>query len=273
MQALLVDVTKCTGCEQCVAACQQAHHLEPEIPVRKLRRDRLSSRRLTTIVALPKGGFAKKQCLHCLEPGCVDACLVGAIQKTSAGPVVYDKSKCIGCRYCMLACPVGIPRYEWEATVPYMQKCDLCHDRVAQGQSPICVDTCENGALTFGDRDELLALARATVRREPDQYLTHVYGEKELGGSSVLYITKEPLDVLGWPSQVGQRNLASFTWPVMSKTPVVAAGVAGFLIGTHFIIKRRMEVAAAERGQPPAEPESTESEPAEKTEDEGGAES
>jgi formate dehydrogenase iron-sulfur subunit len=273
MKAILVDVTKCTGCEQCVAACQKAHHLEPEIPVRKLSRDGLSSRRLTTVVALPAGGFAKKQCLHCLEPGCVDACLVGAIQKTSAGPVIYDRSKCIGCRYCMLACPVSIPRYEWEATIPYMQKCDFCQDRVTQGQSPICVGTCKNGALTFGDRDELLALAHATVRREPDKYLDHVYGEKELGGSSVLYITKEPLDVLGWPSQVGQRSLASFTWPVMSKTPVVAAGVATFLIGTHFIIKRRMEIEAAQHREQSPETESKEDDSAENTEDEGGAES
>ena len=273
MKAILIDVTKCTGCEQCVAACQQAHHLKPEIPVRKLSQDGLSSRRLTAVIALPAGGFAKKQCLHCLEPGCVGACPVGAIQKTSAGPVVYDRSKCMGCRYCMLACPVAIPRYEWEETLPYMQKCDLCHDRVAQGQRPICVGTCKNGALTFGDRDQLLALAHATVRREPDRYLGHVYGENELGGTSVLYISGQSLDVLGWPDRVGQRTLASFTWPVISKTPWVAAGVAGVLVGAHFIIKRRMEIEASQREQQSREPGSTEHGATETTEHEGEAES
>ena len=272
MKAILVDVTKCTACEQCVVGCQQAHHLKPEIPVPRLSRDRLSSRRLTTVVSLPAGGSAKKQCLHCLEPGCVGACPVGAIQKTSLGPVIYDKSRCMGCRYCMLACPVGIPRYEWEAAVPYMQKCDFCHERVAQGQIPICVGACKHGALIFGDRDQLLQMARAKVRRQPDRYLAHVYGDRELGGTSVLYITSEPLDVLGWSSEVGQRTMASFTWPVISKTPWVAAGVAGFLVGTHFIIKRRMEIEAAQRRVLSPDPETT-NDSVDTTKDEGGAES
>jgi formate dehydrogenase iron-sulfur subunit len=178
----------------------------------------------------------------------------------------------MGCRYCMLACPVGIPRYEWEAALPYMQKCDLCHERVTQGQIPICVGACKHGALAFGDRDRLLQAARAKVRQQPDRYLPHVYGDQELGGTSVLYITSEPLEALGWSSEVGQRTMASFTWPVISKTPWVAAGVAGFLVGAHFIIKRRMEIEAAQRRVPSTDPEATD-DSVDTTKDEGGVES
>jgi formate dehydrogenase iron-sulfur subunit len=201
------------------------------------------------LVKLSEGGFAKKQCLHCLEPGCVDACPAGAIRKTAEGPVVYDRDQCMGCRYCMLACPVGIPRYEWDQVVPYMKKCDLCHERVSQGEPTACADACPNGAIRYGERDELLALARSRISQSRGKYLSHIYGEKELGGTCVLYISGEPLERLGWPERVGNRSLATFTWPVISKTPWMAAGVAGLLIATHLVIKRRMEVQAAARDE------------------------
>jgi formate dehydrogenase iron-sulfur subunit len=123
--AILIDTTRCTGCQRCVAACTQANGFPPELPAASLRNDGLSSRRASTLVRLPHGGFAKRQCLHCLSPACVDACPVGAMRKTAAGSVVYDRDKCMGCRYCMLACPVGIPRYEWDKTLPYVVKCDM----------------------------------------------------------------------------------------------------------------------------------------------------
>jgi len=244
MKSLLIDVTRCTGCERCVEACRATHHLEDEIPARKQSRDGLTSRRFTTILPVHERRFVKKQCVHCLQPGCVDACLVGAITKTSAGPVIYDPSKCIGCRYCMLACPLGIPRYEWDKTLPYMKKCDMCADRLGKGEQPACVEACPNEVSVFGERGELLELARRRIAGNPGKYLQHIYGEKELGGTSVLYISDTPLDAFGWPEKIGRRSMMSYTWPVMAKTPWLAAGVAGLLLGTYTIIQRRMRLQA-----------------------------
>jgi formate dehydrogenase iron-sulfur subunit len=240
MKAILVDVTRCVGCEDCVQACTEANQLPPTLPARKLSGDGLSSRRLSAVVSLPEGGYAKKQCLHCVQPGCVDACLVGAMRKLAEGPVIYDRDRCIGCRYCMLACPVSIPRYEWEATIPYVQKCEMCHERLQRGDPPACVAACPYAALSFGERDSLLKTAHLRLQQEPNRYVQHVYGEHELGGTSILYITDEPLDKLGFPAQLDNRALASFTWPLISKTPWMATGVAGFLVATYYIVRRRM---------------------------------
>ncbi|MBN1609483.1 MAG: 4Fe-4S binding protein [Polyangiaceae bacterium] len=195
-------------------------------------------------MSLPRGGFAKTQCLHCMEPGCVSACPVGAMQKTAEGPVVYAREKCMGCRYCMLACPAGIPRYEWEKALPYVVKCDLCYPRVKRGSAPACVSACTNGALEFGERQVLLDRAHRRLAQGGARYLQHVYGEHDLGGTSVLYLANQPLTVLGWSDRVGEQALASFTWPLISKTPWMALGVGSLLVGTHLIIQRRMRIQA-----------------------------
>ena len=132
MYGILVDVTKCIGCEKCVAACTERNGLNPwqADRDRAVTSDGLSEHRLCTVLKVGDGRFARKSCMHCLEPSCVAACLVGALTKTPEGPVVYDRSKCIGCRYCMLACPFHVPRYEWDETIPYMIKCDMCADRL-----------------------------------------------------------------------------------------------------------------------------------------------
>ena len=137
--AILVDTTRCTGCEECVDACKQVNDLGAD----RLRPgqegvDGLSSTRFTTILRRPGDHFVKQQCRHCLEPTCVSVCLVGAMQKTPEGPVIYDSDLCIGCRYCLTACPYGIPRYEWDESVPYVRKCTLCAPRVEAGQEPAC---------------------------------------------------------------------------------------------------------------------------------------
>lgn len=244
MKAILIDVTKCTGCERCVEACRDSHKLGPDIPARKLSGDGLSSRRLSTVLTLPDQRFVKKQCVHCLEPGCVGACPVHAIDKTKKGPVVYNPSRCMGCRYCMIACPLDIPRYEWEKPLPYMKKCDMCFDRLCKGGVPACVEACREDACIFDDRNALLREAKRRLALEPNRYLQHIYGENELGGTSVLYISDRPLEALGWPENVGRRSIASYTWPIISKTPWVAATVGGLLVGTYAVIQRRMRLQA-----------------------------
>lgn len=159
--AILTDTTRCTGCESCVHACKQTYGLGRDRAWRwKERIDDLSATRFTTIENRPGGHHVRKQCRHCLEPACVSACLVGALQKTELGPVVYDQNRCMGCRYCMMACPYGIPRYEWQTAVPYVRKCILCYDRIKEGKQPACTEACPYNATIFGTRAEMLTEAR-----------------------------------------------------------------------------------------------------------------
>ena len=243
MKAILFDVTRCKGCEKCVQACVEANHLEEVLPAERARHDGLSSRRLMSVVEVGPGAFARKSCLHCLTPACVEACLVGAIRKTPEGPVTYDADKCIGCRYCMLACPVGIPRYEWDKKLPFVSKCSMCVERLEDGRSPACMEACPYEAMTFGERDDLLADAHQRIQAQPDTYLPHVYGETEMGGTCVLYISDVPLDSLGWPDEVGAKPLSAFTQPVMNATPAVALTVLGGVSALTWIIQRRNRMA------------------------------
>jgi formate dehydrogenase iron-sulfur subunit len=180
--------------------------------------------------------------MHCLEPSCVSTCLVGGITKSPEGPVIYDLDKCIGCRYCMLACSFHIPRYEWDKTVPFMKKCVMCYDRLQEGKIPACVDACPNHALHFGERETLLHQARKTIRKEPKKYIQHIWGEKEFGRTSVLYVSDVELSQLGF-SKFDMTAIPHLTDPLIEKTPVIGLTVACGLIGLNWIISRRIELA------------------------------
>ena len=243
MYGILVDVTRCVACEKCVAACLERNNKdrwEAEHD-RAVTKDGLSSHRFSTVLKVEEGRFARKSCMHCLEPSCVSACLVGGLSRTPEGAVVYDRDKCIGCRYCMLACPFHIPRYEWDKTIPYVAKCDLCIDRVRQNQSPACVEACSEGALKFGDRATLLREAHALINRHPERYLDHVWGESEFGGTSVMYVSDVDLASLGWPG-TDAVSIPSLTESLVHKTPFIGLGVAASLIGLNWIVKRRNEL-------------------------------
>jgi formate dehydrogenase iron-sulfur subunit len=245
VNAILVDVTKCTGCERCVAACVEENDLDPGRARidRATTRDGLSANRLVSLVQVEQGRFARMSCMHCLEPACVAACLVGGITKTPEGPVVYDPEKCIGCRYCMLACPFHVPRYEWEETVPFMRKCAGCFERTSDGGVPACVDACPEGALRFGERAGLLREARDLVAARSGTYLPRVWGEHEFGGTSVLYVSDVDLSPLGWPGE-GTDAIPALTEPLIEKTPFVGVGVASCLLAVNWVIRRRMRLAS-----------------------------
>jgi formate dehydrogenase iron-sulfur subunit len=250
MYGILVDVTRCTGCEKCVDACIKANDLnydKAQIDGVSTR-DGLSADRLSTIIKLGNGRFAKKSCMHCEEPSCVSACLVGGITKSPEGPVVYDPSKCIGCRYCMLACPFHIPRYEWDSTHPYMMKCDMCYDRLKEGQLPACVEACPNKAIVFGDREELLKKAHERIAANPKKYINHVWGEDEFGGTSVMYISDVDLDKLDWPN-VSSLSIPELTEPLISKTPFIGLSVMAGLLSINWVIGRRMKLAEERKKQ------------------------
>ncbi len=147
-KALLIDIKRCIGCMSCETACKQLHGFstDPE-PV--------LSDTAFTVVETRNDKFVRKLCMHCDDPACASACPVGAISKMALGPVVYDADKCIGCRYCMLACPYQVPRYQWTKLAPFVKKCDLCVDRVKAGKPTACAEACPVQATVFGDRDEL----------------------------------------------------------------------------------------------------------------------
>jgi formate dehydrogenase iron-sulfur subunit len=245
MIGILVDVTKCIGCYQCVEACAQAHHLREDLPLPQYSPDGLSASRWATIITQPGGHNIRKSCFHCLDPACVSACPVGAMVKTPEGPVVYSPKRCMGCRYCMMACPYGIPRYEWDQVVPYVRKCTMCHERLQEGQWPACVEACPEKAMVFGKRDELLAEAHQRLRAEPGKYIQKVYGEYEVGGTSVLYISDVLLDCLGYRGSPAQEPLPDLTWAWLDKTPVISFGVMALMAGTYWVIQRRTQMAAA----------------------------
>jgi formate dehydrogenase iron-sulfur subunit len=240
---ILVDVTRCTGCETCVAACVAANGKD----ARQAERDRatvpdgMSADRLSSILAVGDGRFARKSCMHCLEPSCVSACLVGGLTKTASGPVVYDPQKCIGCRYCMLACPFHVPRYEWDDTTPLVAKCDMCAARLAKGDVPACVAACPHEALVHGPRGALLVEARRRIADRPDAYLPRIWGEDEFGGTSVLYISDVDLATLDWPAD-DAGPIPSLTEPLIEKTPFIGITVASCLLGLNWVVRRRMQL-------------------------------
>ncbi len=244
MYGILVDVTKCIACEKCVMACVERNKLDSKLAERDraITSDGLSENRLSTILKVSDERFARKSCMHCVEPSCVSACLVGGITKSPEGPVVYDPDKCIGCRYCMLACPFHIPRYQWDKISPFMVKCDMCYDRVTDNQLPACVEACPQGVLEFGERDSLLKIAKMRIKQNPNKYLNHIWGEKEFGGTSVIYISDVDLAGIGWPEHEPEA-IPRLTEPLIHKTPFIGFSVAFGLVGINWIIKRRMKLA------------------------------
>ncbi|RJP73261.1 MAG: 4Fe-4S dicluster domain-containing protein [Candidatus Zixiibacteriota bacterium] len=242
MKAILTDTTLCIGCRDCVVACRKANALEPEVPRRWETRDGLSARNWTSIVERPGPVYVRKQCRHCLEPACASACPVGALRRTPEGAVVYDGSKCMGCRYCMMACPYGIPRYDWDLAVPYVRKCILCYDRLKEGKQPACTEICPTEATIFGDREALLQEARRRIRENPGRYADKIWGETEVGGTSVFYISDADLSFLTRGRELAQTPMPAHTASAMHAVPFAFFGMAATMAGISWIIGRRMDL-------------------------------
>jgi len=238
---VLVDLTRCIGCRACENACRIRWGY-PGLPAENFGYgpgDGRLSFRTRTFVDFPEaptdGGThrlpVKRQCMHCLEPACVSVCPVAALERTERGSVVYREERCIGCRYCILACPFSVPRYEWDnALTPRVSKCDLCDERIASGLLPACVAACPTGTLKFGKRDALLEEARERISAQPARYAT-LFGDKVVGGTSWIYLSDTPIEQLGFPKDLPQEPMPALTWRVISKLPFVVIGVGLLLSG------------------------------------------
>jgi Fe-S-cluster-containing dehydrogenase component len=256
---LLIDTTRCVGCRACEAACSEKNALpEPALAgdARVFDVKRTIAPRVYTVVNRygdPKNAasvrYVKTQCMHCVEPACAAACPAKALEKTAAGPVVYHQERCLGCRYCMVACPFGVPQFEYDTAAPYIRKCSFCADRQAAGQLPACADACPSGALQFGDRAQLLEEARTRIYQHPDKYVHHVYGETEAGGTSVLYVTDVPFERLGFRADVATTSYPAMTQTALSAVPFVLTLWPPVLMGLYAISKRREAVSRGATGE------------------------
>jgi formate dehydrogenase iron-sulfur subunit len=244
-KAILFDATLCIGCGACYAACKEQNAL-PQTAADILRDD--LSADTYTVVNRRGGRYVRRLCMHCEDPTCVSVCPVGALTKTAEGPVAYDAAKCMGCRYCMQACPFEVPRYEWDDPLaPRVRKCEMCRGRIADGLAPACATVCPTGATTFGERDALLEVATRRIRENPGRYVDHVYGADEVGGTSVLILSDVPFEALGYRTDLPKEPLPQLTWSILHKLPRVLGDGGVLMSGIWWITNRRKEVRRAER--------------------------
>jgi formate dehydrogenase iron-sulfur subunit len=251
---VLIDIARCVGCRSCETACKadhgfpegESHDLGPQAWT-YVKTARLRTPRDHMNLGSERAGARtfKVQCMHCVEPACASACPVAALQKTPQGPVVYDAGRCIGCRYCMIACPFQVPRFEWHKAMPAIKKCNMCAERQLAGKMPACVEACPMQALQFGPRDRLLAEAARRIASDRSRYIPAIYGAEEGGGTSILYVSDVPFEELGFPV-VTRQPLPAYTWRVLGKLPGLVIGLGATLTAVEAVIRRRMEMQGNE---------------------------
>ncbi|WP_316896853.1 sulfate respiration complex iron-sulfur protein HmcB [Pseudodesulfovibrio indicus] len=253
---VLFDATRCIGCRKCELACNEVNELPaPDKPfddLTVLDTERRTDEKTYTVVnkyQTPAGPvFRKNQCNHCLEPACASACFVRAFKKEPNGAVTYDASVCVGCRYCMVACPFSIPAYEYdEPLTPRVMKCTMCYPRLQEGKLPGCVEKCPKEALTFGLRTDLIKIARKRIEAYPDRYQDHIYGEHEMGGTSWMYISGAPFSEIGLREDLGTVSAPELTAGPLAAVPMVVGLWPVLLGGIYAVSKRNAKIANDER--------------------------
>ncbi len=255
---VLFDSVLCIGCRSCEEGCNTVNELPPpDKPFKDLsvldKKRRTSTKAFTVVNRYngPKGPlYNKDQCNHCLEPACASACFVRALKKSKEGPVIYDASVCVGCRYCMVACPFEIPTYEYNRVLdPKVMKCTMCYPRVTKGLLPGCVEICPTEALSFGKRDLLIQMARERIHRHPDRYVNHIFGEREMGGTSWLYLSGVPFSKIGMREDLGVTPAPELTSGALAAVPMIVGLWPVVLTGIYAMTKRSEKIARLEKEQ------------------------
>ena len=292
---MLYDATLCIGCKSCMVNCKKYNSMpggalfregaeEPPYEFRTPERIWDAPRDLSgstlNVIKVNKNGtgenkdavedgysLIKQHCLHCISPACVSACPVAALKKDPVnGVVYYEADRCIGCRYCQVACPFDIPRFEWEQTDPEIRKCQMCRHRMKEGGYAACCEFCPTGASIFGKVTDLREEARRRLSLEPGStyafpvqtvdspdrfprqvsaYVDRIYGMDEAGGTQYLILAGVPLKLLGYNQRIPKSALPDRTWKYIAKIPAVAGVV--FAVGAaSWAITRRNNAGKGE---------------------------
>lgn len=241
-RAILYDSVLCVGCRQCEQTCSERWKLPY---TEKIAAEEMISAHKVTAVRTHGERFSRKLCMHCIDPACASVCPVAALQKTEAGPVVYMEDRCMGCRYCMTACPFEVPCYTWgDILAPKVSKCDLCADRL--GKPTRCSEICPTEATITGERNELIDIARKRMKESPGSYHPAIYGIQEVGGTSVLILSAVPFDQIGYNTGVPKENLPATTWAALQHIPNIVVSGSVLMGGIYWLNNRKEEVARAE---------------------------
>lgn len=255
-KAIKFDSTRCIACHACQVACKRWWELKAENTTLSAEKGTewtnppdLTPRTwvLVKFVGIGEGEdfkwkFIQERCMHCLNPTCRNACPVGAITKYEEGPVVINVDVCIGCKYCVAACPFKIPRYDPVTNKTY--KCTMCPDRISDGLEPACVYACPTDALEFGDRDEMLEKARAKA----EAINGYVYGDDENGGTSVFIVTDMPPEELGYRKVENTQPLSMQIRDIIKPAGgIITLAILGSLAAISLIAHRKEKLKEVER--------------------------
>lgn len=241
---ILIDTTLCVGCRTCEHICAETNKLPPPPEDETGNNRQPSDKQLTVVNTFNVDGneiFVKKQCMHCNQPACATGCLTMAMKKTEEGPVIWTGGKCMGCRFCMVNCPFDIPKFEYASANPKVVKCRMCFERLQEGKKPACVENCPAEAAVFGKRRELLEIAKARIYAEPEKYNHHIFGENEVGGTGVLYLTSTEPEKLGFKKNLGATPYPEYSKGFLYSVPVIFTALPAFLLGLYSSTKSKKE--------------------------------
>ena len=243
---VLVDTTRCVGCQNCSVICAETNGLpEPDLDAIDEGITRSTSDKQWTLInrfeVEDQEIYVKKQCMHCNQPACATACPTKALLKTEKGPVIWRADKCMGCRFCMISCPFEMLKFEYDSPVPKIQKCIMCFNRLKEGEEPACVADCPEEAIVFGKKTELLVKAKERIYQNPGQYVHQIYGEHVVGGTGYLYLASVPFEKLGFRTDLGNTPYPEHTKTFLYSVPVVLTLFPAFLLALNNAMKKEEE--------------------------------